>query len=57
MSWIARDKDGKLFGYEVKPIKGPAIWYSFKGKSFQIPDSFYTEVKWEDKEPKQLIIK
>ena len=47
--WIARDKDGRLFLYNQRPIKTKKFWI---GRGIQIyQDDFVGEVKWEDKHP------
>lgn len=56
--WIARDRDGKLFLYLTKP-------YKIKNKGFWAGDfpyiilskEWFPEVKWEDEEPRELILK
>jgi hypothetical protein len=59
--WIARDKNGTLALYNVKPVKEEYQW--------NIPDcnrdvwiidgnlEEFREVKWEDEEPKELVLK
>lgn len=57
--WIARDESGKLFMYSTKPFKRECTW-GFKGKNTTVvvlSDSLFLEVKWEDKEPRELILK
>lgn len=52
--YIARDKDGKLFAYETKPVRdlGGRQWF---GKPFKkIKDEYYPSLKWED-EPIEII--
>lgn len=59
--WIARDKDGKLLIYLEKPSKINNIWTIFgsevTNKYYRLPDNWFPEIKWEDKEPKELILK
>ena len=56
--WITRDKDGSLWIHELKPEKCPRYWVSDGTKeSLTFKDSWFPEVKWEDKEPKELILK
>lgn len=53
--WIARDESG----YSTKPFKRECTW-GFKGKNTTVvvlSDSLFPEVKWEDKEPRELILK
>lgn len=60
--WIARDKNGLLYIYNHKPSKGKEVWVEnliAKGIDSLCPiskDSF-PEVKWEDEEPRELILK
>lgn len=54
--WIARDKDGLIHIYKKKPIKTSYGWYS-NGWIIPAPSYDFTEVKWEDEEPKELILK
>ena len=56
--WIARDKDGDLFLHEVKPTKESNWWISVGQKEALIfGDIWFPEVKWEDEEPIELILK
>ena len=60
--YIARDKDGTLFGYFGKPIKQGDKWrlnYDADNTCtlFAIPCVFYPfleNVKWEDEEPIEI---
>lgn len=54
--WIARDKDGLIHIYKKKPIKTGYGWYS-NGWIIPAPSYDFTEVKWEDEEPRELILK
>lgn len=62
--WIARDKDGSLWLYGAKPIKGKDMWvcedFANSGcLEIDIPESGnfqLPEVTW-DNSPKELIIK
>ena len=54
--WIARDKDGLLHLFEKKPVKTIYGWYSL-GWIVPLPSYSFTEIKWEDEEPKELILK
>lgn len=53
--WVARDKDGDLFCYEAKPCKGLRFWMG--DDNVHLPDNLFPEVKWEDEEPRELILK
>lgn len=62
MAWIARDKDGILCIYRHKPSKDKEVWVENpqdKGLDDMhvIPKDYFPEVKWEDKEPRELILK
>ena len=57
--WIARDESGKLFMYSTKPFKRECTW-GFRDKNTTVvvlSDSLFPEVKWEDKAPRELILK
>ena len=54
--WIARDAEGLLHLYEKKPIKTIYGWYATCGGT-SLPSYLFPEVKWEDKEPRELILK
>ena len=59
--WTARDEDRTLGLYFNKPEKqedddGEKRWAA-AGCSIQLPPDFYPEVKWEDEEPRELILK
>ena len=56
--WVARDESGKLFMYSTKQFKRQYTW-GFKDKNTVVvlSDSLFPEVKWEDKEPRELILK
>lgn len=58
--WIARDKDDSLWLYDTKPTKGRYAWViSESGSACEIDDYLdgFGEVKWEDEEPRELILK
>lgn len=56
--WIARDKDGDLVLHEAKPTKESDYWISTGKKEVLIfEDIWFPEVKWEDEEPRELILK
>ena len=60
--YVARDKDGLLFIYRHKPSKGKETWIEnpqdigLYDISF-IPRDCFPEVKWEDEEPRELVLK
>ena len=54
VQWVARDKNGDVFGYCVKPIKSDGEWRSFKGRFVNLTPfttAEFTPIKWEDNEP------
>ena len=56
--FIARDKDGDLVLHEAKPTKKLDCWISVgKKEALIFGDIWFSEVKWEDKEPRELILK
>lgn len=56
--YIARDKDGSLFLYDTKPIRGWEYFYSRRGLNDGIELNQYTfiEVTWENS-PKRVELK
>ena len=55
--WVARDKDGSLYMFDVKPSKNnKGIWVSDKQQchSIKLPQTWFNSVKWEDDEPRRL---
>ena len=60
--WIARDSDGTLCIYRHKPSKGKKVWIEDPqdrglDDMYIIPENYFPEVKWEDEEPRELILK
>lgn len=56
--WIARDKDSDLVLHQYKPIKKQDYWASAGKREVLIfEDLWFPEVKWEDEEPRELILK
>lgn len=57
--WIARDKSGMLGCYSVKPTKGERQWLAGPIKNFVgfVYSDEYDDIKWEDEEPRELILK
>lgn len=51
--WIARDKNGTLCAYTVKPEKSRDIWFSLTNNYGELDafDHLFENVKWEDEEP------
>lgn len=57
--WIARDKDGILGIYINKPVKSFGSWSPFTANEDYavIKTDSFPEVKWEDEEPRKLVLK
>lgn len=58
--WIARDKNGDLWLFKKKPQKQEAGFWSvgvITDVILQLPKQTFPEVKWEDKKPRELILK
>lgn len=59
--WIARNKNGSLFVYRQKPKKKKNKWVppymGFAPTCLRINNSVFPEVKWEDDEPRELVLK
>lgn len=57
--WLARNKDGKLFIWRIKPIKIGGKWGLGIGNQYSayIPNDNYPEIKWSDPEPRELVLK
>ena len=55
--YIARNRDGELSIFEEKPVKTAYVWVSDKGAwDILSDDSMFPEVKWEDDEPRKLVL-
>lgn len=54
--WIVRDKSGNLWIHQEKPRKCSRTWNS-KGNYYYVHSDLFPEVKWKDKEPRELILK
>ena len=59
--WIARDENGSLNIYEHKPQKSEddGEWSVFEihAKYWELDEDLFPEVKWEDDEPRELVLK
>lgn len=59
--YVARDKDGFLYVYMIKPTKGDKRWVldlsERQADIYPIPRILFPEVKWEDEEPRELVLK
>lgn len=55
--FIVRNRNNSLRAFQSKPAKTRfGFWESIDGYFSKIKDNWFPEVKWEDKEPKVLII-
>ena len=53
--WLARDEDGELSMYENKPFKDKrAKQWALGGDWVFLPENWFPEVKWSDKEPTKV---
>ena len=57
--WIARDFDGSLWLYSDKPYKDDFRWRLPIGNGCcqSLLDYLFPEIRWEDEEPRELILK
>lgn len=57
--WIARNSNGTLWIFDEKPFKTTDTWECFISGNCQVlnDDDWFPEVKWEDEEPRELILK
>ena len=57
--WIARDKNGELYLFSEKPSKREDFWMMNSATTtvIQLPSELFPEVKWEDEEPRELVLK
>lgn len=56
--YIVRNRSGELSIFEEKPVKTSYVWVSDEGAwDILSDDSKFPEVKWEDDEPRELILK
>ena len=53
-AWVARDYDGSLYMYTDKPEKESDLWHAPGAGDMKLDDSLFSEVKWEDEEPKEI---
>ena len=54
VQWVARDKNGVIYGYGDEPYKGSDIWVRRNGLCADIgilTTAEFAPVKWEDEEP------
>lgn len=54
LKWVAKDKNGKVFGYDTKPLKTNDFWYlpnSYYCNLLALSDCKFSAIKWEDTEP------
>ena len=55
-AWVARDEDGMLYLYLVKPIKYQSKWMPTSHRFTVMDEKSFPKVKWEDEEPTEVII-
>ena len=55
--WVDRDKDGELYLYSLKPIKGDNhfICNTFNSECMQLESELLPEITWENS-PKEIVI-
>ena len=61
VNWLARDKNGALYGYREKPMKCSTVFGASEAYTAGEPNlrfitedpNHYPQVKWSDEEPKQ----
>jgi hypothetical protein len=53
--WIARDKNNRLHIFSAKPSRIFNYWQGLDRTS--IPCFLFSEIKWEDEEPRELVLK
>ena len=54
--WIARDENDSLWLFEEKPYKDKSVWSS-NSTMYSINEKLFPEIKWEDEEPRELVLK
>ena len=53
--YVARDSDGELTVYDVKPVKFDTQWSDDLGDWIEpLNNDYFPEVKWSDKEPTKI---
>ena len=58
--WIARDKNGDLWLFKRKPQKqNIGLWsvVSITDVIIRLHKQIFPQIKWEDEEPRELILK
>lgn len=56
--WVARDKNGDLYLYVSKPIRGNNCWIGrHKQGAARICCTFFSELQWEDNPIKVKLVK
>ena len=53
-AWVARDYEGSLYMYSVKPKKLINCWHAVGVGYMKLEDSLFPEVQWSDEEPKGI---
>ena len=54
--WIARDKNGELYGYNVRPYKINSSFQHFRGNWYKLDDELFPEVTFENS-PQEVELK
>lgn len=55
--WAGRDKDGKLYQYEKKPIKIGTVWIESSlpvGFCLRLDKALFPEIQWTDEKPTKV---
>lgn len=54
--WAGRDKDGKLYLYEKKPLKRGTAWIEAfpVGFCLRLDKAFFPEIQWTDEKPTKV---
>ena len=55
--WIARDSDGKVYGYTNKPTKKSDVWDTNDNLLLPLPQDSFPNIKWDDTEPIRACLK
>lgn len=55
--WAGRDKDGKLYLYEKKPLKRGTAWIEPAlpvGFCLRLDEALFPEIQWSDEKPTKV---
>ena len=53
-AWLARDENGRLYLYLIKPQKVIGQWIG--SRYVRLGSTFFPEIKWSDEEPTKVKI-